>query len=75
MLCSIGILLRLTEQIIVEGRMIRIGMVLAAAVLAAGCTTTPKAPEGPALVGKVKSQPGNCYYKDATGKLFISPCK
>jgi len=60
----------------VEGRMIRIGMVLAAAVLAAGCTTTPaKAPEGPALVGKVKSQPGNCYYRDATGKLFISPCK
>lgn len=56
--------------------MIRIGMVLAAALLAAGCTTTPaKAPEGPALVGKVKSQPGNCYYKDASGKLFISPCK
>ena len=55
--------------------MIRIGMVLAAVLLAAGCTTTPKAPEGPALVGKVKSQPGNCYYRDATGKLFISPCK
>jgi hypothetical protein len=59
----------------VEGRMIRIGIVLAAVLLAAGCTTAPKAPEGPALVGKVKSQPGNCYYRDATGKLFISPCK
>lgn len=54
--------------------MIRIGLILAAVLLAAGCTTA-KAPEGPELVGKVKSQPGNCYYRDATGKLFISPCK
>jgi hypothetical protein len=44
----------------------------------AGCSTSgaPQMPEPakPQLVGPVASQPGNCFFKDASGKVFISPC-
>lgn len=49
-----------------------------ACVTMAGCsaTTAPGTPQAtkPDLVGKVSSQPGNCFFRDAAGKVFISAC-
>ncbi|MBK8456300.1 MAG: hypothetical protein IPL47_03615 [Phyllobacteriaceae bacterium] len=58
--------------------MVRFVSSLAALTLVAGCTTTgpaapPEVPK-PVVVGKVPTQPGNCYFKDPAGKVFISAC-
>ena len=54
-----------------------------ACALLSGCSTTgggPAAPDAPAMppmpevVGKVPSQPGKCFFKDLSGKVFIDTC-
>ncbi len=57
--------------------MLRLSILMLVGAFLTGCQTpqAPQMPAGPELVGKVKSQPGNCYYRDPTGKLFVSPCK
>ena len=49
-----------------------LGTWLLAATLGA-CASTENA--GPELVGKVSAQPGNCFYRDAGGNIFIALCK
>ena len=46
-----------------------------------GCSTTAEqgatpaaAPSKPEVIGKVPSQPGNCFFKDANGKVFTDAC-
>jgi hypothetical protein len=50
-----------------------------ALLVLSGCTTTAPAPEPlaapkPELVGPVSSQPGQCFFRDPAGKVFISAC-
>lgn len=44
-----------------------------------GCSTTgesgaPPAPTKPEVIGKVPSQPGNCFFRDQNGKVFTDAC-
>jgi hypothetical protein len=42
-----------------------------------GCSTTatePPLPPKPEKVGPVSSQPGQCFFRDPAGKVFISAC-
>jgi hypothetical protein len=55
----------------------RTGVVLILLALAAGCSQTagtPKEEGKPELVGKVPSQPGNCFFRGADGKSFVAAC-
>lgn len=53
----------------------RTGIALILLALAAGCSqTAPKEDTKPQLVGKVPSQPGNCFFRGADGKAFVAPC-
>jgi hypothetical protein len=55
----------------------RTGVVLTLLALAAGCSQTANKPNNeakPELVGKVPSQPGNCFFRGVDGKAFVAAC-
>jgi hypothetical protein len=56
--------------------MLRVCCAMAGLALVCGCQTTqaPAPPTKPQNIGPVSSQPGSCFFKDPTGKVYVAPC-
>ena len=54
-----------------------LGIIGLTLMVLSGCSTTatePPMPPKPEKVGPVSSQPGQCFFRDPAGKVFISAC-